>query len=63
MKKCKYYDKKIEYAHMELTDGKMFLIAAEELTVYDKYLRYANKHDRGVKIVESERQMRFLEAS
>lgn len=40
MKKCKYYDKKIEYAHMELTDGKMFLIAAEELTVYDKYLRY-----------------------
>ncbi len=54
MKKCKYYDKKIEYAHMELTDGKMFLIAAEELTVYDKYLRYANKHDRGVKIVESE---------
>lgn len=36
MKIC---NKKMEYAHMEL-NGKMFLISAEEFSLYDKYLQF-----------------------
>lgn len=51
-KKCKYHDKNMEYAYMERPDGKRFLISAEELLLHDKYLRYARRNDKGVKIVE-----------
>ena len=50
MKIC---NKKMEYAHMEL-NGKMFLISAEEFSLYDKYLRYARNKDREIKIIEPE---------
>lgn len=44
MKIC---NKKMEYAHMEL-NGKMFLISAEEFSLYDKYLQYAHNKDREI---------------
>lgn len=50
MKIC---NKKMEYAHMEL-NGKMFLISAEEFSLYDKYLQYAHNKDREIKIIEPE---------
>ena len=38
---------------MEL-NGKMFLISAEEFSLYDKYLQYAHNKDREIKIIEPE---------
>lgn len=47
--KCRYKDTdKLQYALIELTEDKLFLIAAEEVEVFDTYLEHAKNQDKDV---------------
>lgn len=48
---CRYKDDdKIAYAYLEIMDGKMILISADEVALFDEYLKHAKADDKDIVI-------------
>lgn len=48
--KCRHNDDLPLYAYMNLSDDRFFLVSANEISLFDKYLSYAKAGDKGITV-------------